>query len=46
MGHKRVQFDRSNPVARHARTYNKAVTMVDRKKAMKAGKTKHRSKWV
>jgi hypothetical protein len=31
-----------NFVAKHARIYNKAHVMVDRKKASKAGKTKHK----
>ena len=35
----------SNLVAKHARTYNKAHTFTDRKKAAKAGKRKHRGGW-
>jgi len=32
-----------NPVARHARTFNKATVMTDRKKREKAGYTKHKN---
>lgn len=31
-----------NPVAKHARKYNKSVVMVDRKKAAKRGYAKHK----
>lgn len=31
-----------NFVAKHAATYNKAATHIDRKKAAKAGKMKHK----
>lgn len=31
-----------NFVAKHTRTFNKAVVMVDRKKALKRGKIKHK----
>ena len=31
-----------NPVARHARAFNKSATMVDRKAAAKRGYTKHK----
>lgn len=31
-----------NPVAKHARTFNTACVQVDRKKALKRGKTKHK----
>lgn len=34
----------NNLVAKHARTYNKAVTMIDRKKATKKGHRKHKAK--
>lgn len=34
----------NNLVAKHARKYNKAATMRDRKKAQKRGYTKHRRK--
>ncbi len=33
---------RRNPVAKFARKFNKAVKMIDRKKAMKKGKIKHK----
>ena len=33
----------NNLVAKHARTFNKAAVMVDRKKAFKAGKRKYKS---
>jgi len=32
----------NNPVAKHARTYNKAVVHTDKKKAAKRGYNKHR----
>jgi len=32
-----------NPVAKNARRFNKAVVMVDRKKAAKRGYNKHKS---
>ena len=32
----------NNWVAKHCRTFNKAHTMADRKKAMKRGKVKHK----
>lgn len=35
----------NNFVAKHARTYNKAHVMVDRKKAAKRGKIKHKKGW-
>jgi len=35
----------NNLVAKHARTYNKAHVMVDRKKASKRGQVKHKAKW-
>lgn len=41
MGHKRVQQER-NLVAKHARKFNKSHVMIDRKRAMKAGKVKHK----
>jgi hypothetical protein len=34
-----------NLVAKHARKANKSVVMLDRKKAMKGGKIKHKGKW-
>ena len=34
-----------NPVAKHCRTFNKATVQKDRKKALKAGKRKHRHNW-
>ena len=34
--------DKSNPVAKHARTYNKAKVFLDRKKAHKRGDLKHK----
>lgn len=34
----------NNLVAKHARTFNKAVTMIDRKKAIKKGHQKHKHK--
>ena len=43
MGHKRVQKER-NLVAKYARQYNKAHTMMDRKKAAKRGHIKHKQK--
>jgi len=33
-----------NPVAKHARTFNKAAVHMDRKKAAKRGSTKHKPK--
>jgi len=33
-----------NLVAKHCRTFNKAVVMKDRKRAAKAGYSKHRNK--
>jgi hypothetical protein len=36
----------NNLVAKHARKYNVAVVMVDRKKAAKRGKRKHKTQWV
>ena len=33
---------KNNPVARHARAFNKAAVQVDRKKAAKRGHVKHR----
>ena len=38
----RGKMNRNNLVAKHARTYNKAHVMVDRKKAAKRGYRKHR----
>ena len=35
-----------NPVAKHARSYNKAAVHVDRKKASKRGAVKHKGKIV
>ena len=35
----------NNPVAKHARTFNKAVVMKDRKKAEKKGDRKHKGKY-
>ncbi len=35
-----------NLVAKHARVYNVATVHVDRKKAMKQGKIKHKNKGV
>jgi hypothetical protein len=35
----------NNPVAKHARTFNKATVMTDRKKAMKKGDRKHKGKY-
>ena len=34
----------NNPVAKHARKFNKAAVMVDRKKAVKRGKRKHKGR--
>jgi len=34
----------NNPVAKHAKTFNKAHVMKDRKKAMKRGAVKHKGK--
>ena len=34
----------NNFVAKHARTYNKAATHVNRKKAQKRGSVKHKAK--
>lgn len=31
-----------NPVAKHARSFNKAATFKDRKKAVKSGHVKHK----
>ena len=43
MGHKRRQEDkRRNLVHKYAHKFNKAATMVDRKRATKAGKVKHK----
>ena len=36
----------NNPVAKHARTFNKAHTMKCRKKAAKKGERKHKKKWA
>lgn len=36
----------NNLVAKHARKYNKAHVMVDRKKAAKRGKRKHKNSWA
>jgi len=35
---------RTNPVAKHARTFNKSNVMTDRKRANKAGYVKHKGK--
>jgi hypothetical protein len=35
----------NNPVAKHARTFNKATVMTDRKKALKKGDRKHKGKY-
>ncbi len=35
----------TNLVAKHARTYNKAHVMVDRKRASKRGKVKHKVRY-
>jgi hypothetical protein len=35
----------NNPVAKNARKFNKAAVHVDRKKAVKRGKVKHRGSW-
>ena len=35
-----------NPVAKYCRRFNKAVVMVDRKKAAKRGSRKHKSSWA
>lgn len=35
----------NNLVAKHARKFNKAAVHVDRKKAMKRGKRKHKKVW-
>lgn len=35
----------NNLVAKHARKYNTAVVMKDRKKAIKRGDRKHKGKW-
>jgi len=37
------EFVMKNPVAKNARRFNKAVVMVDRKKAAKRGYNKHKS---
>jgi hypothetical protein len=45
MGYNRKQGDRAkrgNPVAKYAHEFNRAATQVDRKKAQKRGKQKHR----
>lgn len=43
MGHKRNQQDKQrNLVAKHARTFNKAHVMADRKVRQKRGYTKHK----
>jgi hypothetical protein len=34
-----------NPVAKHARQFNKAAVHVDRRAAAKRGYTKHRKTW-
>lgn len=41
---KKDKRDKSNPVAKHARTYNKAKVFTDRKKRKKSGYTKHKGK--
>ena len=35
----------NNPVAKHAKTFNKAHVMKDRKKAMKKGDVKHKGRY-
>ena len=35
-----------NPVAKHARSFNKAATFKDRKKALKKGDCKHKSVYL
>lgn len=35
----------TNPVAKHARHFNKAAIHIDRKKALKRGHIKHKSQW-
>jgi hypothetical protein len=35
---------RNNPVAKHAREFNKATVQVDRKKASKRGYVKHKGR--
>ncbi len=35
----------NNFVAKHARQFNKAVVMIDRKKASKRGSRKHKGSW-
>lgn len=48
MGHKRRQEDerrQNNLVAKHARKFNKAAVFMDRKRAQKAGKRKHKGEW-
>ena len=37
---------KSNPVARHARAFNKAAVQVDRKKAAKRGHVKHKRNYA
>ncbi len=41
MSKKRKEVVPNNPVAKHCRTFNKAVTMVDRKKDARRGAAKH-----
>jgi hypothetical protein len=36
----------NNLVAKHAREFNKAHVMVDRKKAAKRGARKHKARWA
>lgn len=36
---------KTNPVAKHARTFNKAHVMVDKKKRVKKGYTKHKGEF-
>lgn len=37
---------RKNPVAKHCRTFNKAVVHKDQKQETKRGKEKHRQSWL
>lgn len=37
---------KTNPVAKHCRTFNKATVQRDRKKAAKRGARKHKGAWA
>lgn len=43
---KQAKTRQRNYVAKHAHEFNKAATHVDRKKAEKRGKRKHKGQWA